>query len=248
MKRKVIIIGGVAAGTSAAAAAKRANPELEITIIEKRSKISVGACSFPYFIGGLVDSPEKLYGFTPKSFKEKKGTEVLTEHAVLEINMSNRQVSVKNLKEDKLFTMDFDILVIATGSVPIRLPIPGRELDGIFNLKFFEEAVAIKDYMKGNNVRTVGIVGGGNIGLELVENFARLGIRSFIVERFPDIVFGYEPEIREVIREELKKFEIPLYLETTAMEYSGENGKVTGIKTDKGNFHADMVIESVGIK
>ncbi len=168
MKKNVIIIGGVAGGTSAAASAKRLNPELNIKIFDAKKNISVGACSFPYYIGGLIDDPKKLCYFTPDSFFNKKGAEVFTEHLVTEINLNKRCVSVKNLKNDSFFKENFDVLVIATGAKPIQLKVPGRELNGIFNLKFFDDVIQIKEYMNNNLIKKVGIIGGGNICLELV--------------------------------------------------------------------------------
>lgn len=248
MKNKVVIIGGVAGGTSTGAAAKRVNPDLEIRLFDSRPHISVGACSFPYYIGDLVKDEKALYHFTPDSFQAKKGVEVFAEHRVTDIDFNKREITVKDIKQDRLFRESWDILVISTGASPFRLPVPGRDSIGIFNLKFFEDAVNIKKFMKNEQVKDVVIVGGGNIGLELAENFSNLGLDTVIVEKMNDVIFSYEPEIIEVVRKKLKEKGVKIFTETTAEAYQSENGKVTGVKTDQGEFKADMVIESIGIR
>ncbi len=248
MKKNVIIIGGVAGGTSAAASAKRLNPELDIKIFEAKKNISVGSCSFPYYIGGLIDDPKKLYYFTPNTFFNKKGVEVFTEHLVTEINLNKRCVLVKNLKNNSFFEENFDVLVIATGAKPIQLKVPGRELNGIFNLKFFDDVIQIKEYMNNNLIKKVGIIGGGNIGLELVENFSRLGITPVVIEKLPQPAATYDTEIIDSILKELNHKGIEIITDTTAQEYLGSEGKVSAVKTDNGVFEVDMVVETIGIR
>ncbi len=244
MSERLVVIGGVAAGMSAAAKAKRTNPELEVVAFEKSHYVSYGACGLPYFVAGEVPSVEKLVARTPEQFK-KQGITALTRHEVTEVDYAGRQVTVHALDEGRTFKMGFDHLVIATGARPVVPPIPGSELQGVFTLRQPEDGLAIVAWL-AHAERAV-IVGAGYVGLEMAEALRRRGLSVAVIEAKDRVLPQADPEISALVNEELERQGVEVHTGVRVEALLGE-GRVAGVETDQGRLPADLVLLSVGIR
>ncbi len=244
MGERLVVIGGVAAGMSAAAKAKRENPELEVVAFEKSRFVSYGACGLPYFLSGEVARVEDLVARTPEQFK-KQGITALTRHEVVAVDYENREVTVAALDEGREFKERFDYLVVATGARPVVPALPGVNLPGVFVLRTPEDGVAIREWM--TNARRAVIVGGGYIGLEVAEAFRSRGLEVAVVEAEDRVLPMVDPELGERIAAELGKQGVHLLTGTRLEAILGE-GKVEAVETTAGRLEADLVLLSVGIR
>lgn len=248
---KVIIIGGIAAGMSAAAKLKRSCPEAEVIIYEKSPHISFGACGLPYYVGGFFDNKDYLFARTPEA-AAKSGIQVYTEHEVLSINPEAQTLQVKNLKENNTFTTSYDQLMIATGASAIIPPIQNRELKNVHTLRSMEDGEILREKLKSTAIQKVGIIGAGFIGLEAVEAAKVLGKEVYLFQLEDRILKeAFDPEITTLLEAELKLEDVQLYLNTKVVSLLGED-KVTGLiaQTPEGeiNIALDLVILATGVK
>ncbi len=250
---KVVVIGGVATGMKAASRLQRRLPEADITVIERGKSVSYGACGFPYYIG---DDVKKFAAFTggphgernAEFFRKVKGFETLTEHEVLSIDPEAHQVKVHDKLQDITYDMDYDKLVLGTGSTPVKLPIPGTDLAGIHNFWFPWEVLSVKEELTAHEVKDVVIVGAGFIGMELAEAFHKLGVNVSIVEMqdrvLPQML---DKEMADLVAQSMAPSGINLYLEEKTMAFVGED-RVTAVKTDKREIPAQLVVVAVGVR
>ena len=246
--KKVVIIGGVAGGMSAASKAKRENPDLEVTVFERSHYISYGACGMPYVIGGLIPDLEKLVSRSPEEMAER-GVEVKVRHEVTEIDHENRTVKVKNLESGDTFEASYDVLVLATGAQAIRPDLPGIDLENIYTLRRMEDAAAIAEAAEGA-ARAV-IVGGGYIGLEMAEALTLAGLFVSVVEMSEHLLASVTPDYSDIARCELEDNDVDVYLNTEVTGFEGD-GSVERVvmKTGEGEktLDADLVIMAAGVK
>lgn len=245
-KKRLIIIGGDAAGMSAAAKAKRLDPDLDITVFEKGDYVSYSACGLPYYIGGITESRERLIARTPRQF-EAMGIKVFIGHEVIDVNFEEKAVRIKNLKNNGILTKFYDILLIATGAEPIMIPFPGVDLQNIFTLKTIPDADRIKEVVSKEDIRDVVLIGGGYINLELADTIALLGKNVRIIERMGTLLNKFDDEFGEMARKEAESKGILVHTNESLQEFIG-NRKVEKIKTDKGEYPADVVIMALGIR
>lgn len=250
MKKKIIIIGGVAAGMSAAAKAKRLNPELEITVYEKTDIVSWGACGLPYYVGDFYEDPHMMIAREPKQFA-KDGIVVKSLHEVVDVDIEKKQITVLNIKENIKFNDFYDELIIATGASAINPPIKNIDAKNIFHLKSFQDGVELKQELIKPENKDVVIVGAGYIGLEAAEAAKHLNKNVRIIQRGSRVVAGsFDEEITDIMQEELNSTEnLALHLNENVLEFEiDDNGKVCRVKTDKGNYKTDLVIIAIGVK
>ncbi|HVF00500.1 MAG TPA: FAD-dependent oxidoreductase, partial [Rubrobacteraceae bacterium] len=161
---RLVVIGGVAAGTKAASRARRVNPDLEITIYQEEPEISISECGLPYLLSGVIKDRDDLIARTPEQFAEKD-VEVFVRHRVTRIDPENKTLTVRDLTTDEEFEDSYDRLIISTGAKAVLPPIDGADLNGVFALRFLTDADAIMEYVRERSPRTAAIVGGGYIGL-----------------------------------------------------------------------------------
>ena len=183
MSEKLIVIGGTAAGLSAASKAKRLQPDLEIEVFEKSGYISYGACGLPYFVGGIIENPEDLVSLTVEQITQQRGIPTYIHHEVIRINRKEKTVTVKNMDTEEESVHTYDKLVIATGARPVRPSIPGIEAKGIYYLRTVEDGIRLKQVVKAEGKKQAVIVGGGFIGLEVAEEMALSGIEVHVFEQ-----------------------------------------------------------------
>lgn len=243
---RLVIVGGVAAGTKAASRARRLDPEMEITVYQEEPEPSISECGLPYFLSGVVDGRENLIARTPEKFAQQD-IEVLVRHRVEGIDASGKKLSVLDLETGRAFEDTYDRLVIATGARAVLPPIPGADLEGVFEIRFLTDADRIKSYIEEYAPRNAAIVGGGYIGLEIAENLCRLGMEVFLIEGQDRVALAYGPEVSEKVEAELGAHGVGVYTGEKVDEFTGD-GRVRGVKFGGTELAADLVIVGVGIR
>lgn len=244
---KVLIIGGVAAGTKVAAKLKRENRGCEVKILTKSKDISYAGCGLPYYVGKVISQKEQLIVNTPESFSRLTGVEVLTEVEVTRINRKEKTVEALNLKTNETLDYKYDKLVIASGAEPIKPPVDGVDLKGVFFMRTPEDAISLRASIEAGEIKRAVVVGGGYIGLEVAENLAIQGVKVSVIDMAEHVPPGFDKEFTEYIENYLADRGIMIFTGTKLEAILGE-GKVEKIKTDKRAMKADAVILSVGIR
>lgn len=238
------MIGAVAAGTSAAAKARRNTEDAEIVIYEKDNFISYSGCGMPYFLGGEVLDGKELTPRDPLFFKTKYNVDILIGHEVLGIDKDKKTLEVKNLETGHVFTDQYDKLIVATGASAVIPPIKGREKEHVFSLRNIGDMYKIRKFIDENNPRKAVIVGTGFIGLELAENFKQIGIEVTMVEMLPQVTPGLDADMAIHVEKALEKKGVLVITGNSASEIA--DGKV--ILADKREVEADMVIIATGVR
>ena len=247
MAKKLVVIGGVAAGPKAAAKARRCDPEMEIVIYQEEGEISYAGCGLPYYISGVIAKRDELISRTPGKFA-LDGIRVKPHHRVETIDLKKRMVSGRNLDNDQVFSDTFDRLVIATGAQPIRPRIEGLELHQVYTLRSIFDADRILESVRSEAIRNVVIVGGGYIGLEMAESLIHLGKNVTIVELAPQILTLFDEDLAGVLRQYLEKKGVRIFTSEGIKGIRGEAGKVTGVITSSREMEADAVLMSLGVR
>jgi CoA-dependent NAD(P)H sulfur oxidoreductase len=243
---RLAIVGGVAAGTKAASRARRLDPEMEITVYQEEPEPSISECGLPYFLSGVVEERERLVARTPEKFAEKD-IEVLVRHRVEGIDASAKKLIVRDLGAGKTFEDPYDRLVVATGARAVLPPIPGVDLDGVFELRFLTDADRIRSYVEKHSPKKATIVGGGYIGLEVAENLCGLGMECSLIEGADRVALAYGPEVSERVEAELEAHDVNIFTCEKVEEFVGEE-RVQGVRFGGKELEADLVIVGVGIR
>jgi CoA-dependent NAD(P)H sulfur oxidoreductase len=243
---RLVILGGVAAGTKAASRARRLDPEMEITVYQKEPEPSISECGLPYLLSGVVEERDDLVARTPEKFAEK-GIEVLVRHSVERIDSGGKNLSVLNLDTGEALEDTYDRLVIATGARAVLPPIAGAELEGVFKFRFLTDTDEIGRYIEEQSPNKATIVGGGYIGLEVAENLCRLGMEVSLIEGEDRVALAYGPEVSENVEAELAANGVDVYTGEKVDEFTGER-RVRGVKFGDRELETDLVIVGVGIK
>ncbi len=243
---KLIVIGGVAAGMSAASKLKRMNSDAQVVVYEKDAYVSYGACGLPYYVSGENDDYKKMIARTKEQFEEV-GIDVFIRHEVVKVAPERKQVMVKNLENGNVFIDTYDKLMIGSGTVPIKPPFEGLDLQNIHVLKTLDDGIALKQIAHQNDVKNIVIVGGGYIGIEVAEAMRYIGKNVTVVEQADRVLTNFDPEITELVEKELIKQDVRLHLNEKVEKFLGD-GKVNAVQTSKGVYPADLVIFSIGVK
>lgn len=243
---KVVIIGGVAGGATAAARIRRLDESARIVIFERSGYISYANCGLPYYIGGEIEKQESLTLQTPESFFKRFRIEARVRHEVTSINISGKYVTVTDLGTGREFAEPYDKLLLAPGAKPIKPDIPGIDLDGIYTLRTVEDTILLNDVIGQRNVRRAVIIGGGFVGIESAENLIRRGIDVTIVEKAPQVLANFDADMASFIHAKLRSEGVKLMLGSgvTGFEADGEGITVSaeGGKTVSG----DIVLLAMG--
>lgn len=243
---KILIIGGDAAGMSAAMQMVRNSSGHEITVLEKGGVYSYGQCGLPYVISGKIESTDELIARTPSTFKEKYGIDARVFLEAKMVDVENKMVSGINHSNGETFSLPYDRLLIATGVSSVVPQWEGVTLPGIFSLKTIPDAKAIMDYLD-KDIKNVTVIGGGYIGLEMAESFAELGKKVTIIERNEQLAKIFDTDMAELIHEEAVKQNIVLKMDESVEAFGGSD-HVESVKTDKGEYETDLVLVAVGVK
>ncbi len=243
----VIVVGGNAAGPAAAAKAKRVNPDAEVILYEAGEFISTGTCELPYVLAGEIEDYKKVVFFDEKSFFEQKGVKVFTKHRVKEINAREKFLKVENLRNGEEFLVDYDTLVLTTGSKARMHPALNASYKNVFTLKSVGDFVKIKNYIESATIREVLIIGGGYIGLETAEAFKRLGAEVTILDIAQIPLPTAEPEISELVAENLGKNGVRFMGGVSNPKFLGDNEKINAVKIESEIIQADLVLVAMGV-
>lgn len=244
---KIIIIGGVAGGATTAARIRRVDETAEIVLLEKGKYISYANCGLPYYIGGVIEERDKLFVQTPETFSTRFHVDVRTENEVIFIDRKRKTVTVRQSSEDT-YEESYDKLVISTGASPVRPPLPGIDLSGIFTLRNVTDTDRIKEYIKSHAPRKAVVVGAGFIGLEMAENLHAQGAKVSIVEMGNQVMAPIDFSMASLVHQHLMDKGVNLYLEQAVASFSrdGRGLKVT-FKNGQ-SISADIVILSIGVR
>lgn len=244
---KVLVIGGVAAGTKTAAKLKRENRDLDVTLITKGENISYAGCGLPYYVGGVIENKSDLIVNTPKSFSDLTQVEVKTGVEALSIDRDKKIVNAINLNNNEEVKFNYDKLVIATGADPVKPPIEGIDLEGVYYMRTPNDAIAVREVVETDNIKRAVVVGGGFIGLEVAENLHEMGVKTTLVEAMDHIMPGFDDEVCSYVEDELMENGIMVLTGERLISIEGDN-KVKKVRTDKRAMKADMIVMAVGIR
>jgi NADPH-dependent 2,4-dienoyl-CoA reductase/sulfur reductase-like enzyme/rhodanese-related sulfurtransferase len=247
MKKRLLVIGGVAAGPKAAAKARRCDPEMEITLYQEEDDISYAGCGLPYYISGVIKEREDLISRTPGKFA-LEGIKILKNRRIERIDIQNGSVSGRKIGSGETFTDHFDRLVIATGAYAIRPKIEGVDLANVFYLRSIFDADAIFEKIRTESIRNVVIAGGGYIGLEMAESLIRLGKNVTIVELASQILTLFDEDFAGILRQYLEKKGVEIFTSEGIKALKGRDGKVTHVQTAARELEANVVLMSLGIR
>lgn len=245
---KVLIIGGVAAGTKTAAKLKREDRDLDVTILTKSRDISYAGCGLPYYVGGLIESEDELVVNTPAQYNALTGVKVFTGREAVAVDHAAKNVTVRNADTGEMETHTYDKLVIATGASPIVPDIEGAKQAGVFTLRTPQDAVGLRSWIQERSAKRAVVVGGGFIGLETAENLQTQGLSVTVLDVAPQVLPGVlDSEMAAYVKKHLLKKGIRVLTSTKADGLSGA-GTVTGVHTSAGLLPADVVVLSIGIR
>ena len=244
---KVVIVGGVAGGATAAARIRRLDESAEIVVFERSGYISYANCGLPYYIGDVITDPDELTLQTPRSFFRRFRVDMRVRHEVTAIHPDRKTVSVTNLETGEAFEESYDKLVLSPGAKPTRPEVDGADLDKLFTLRTVEDTFRIKEYIRANQPKSVVLAGGGFISVELAENLRELGMDVTIVQRPKQLMNPFDSDMAAFIHSEMRKHGIKLVLGHTVEGFVERDGGVDVLLKGAAPLHGDMVVLAIGV-
>jgi len=246
-KDRIVIIGGDAAGMSAAAKIRRAQPGRNILVLERTAFTSYSACGMPYFLGGLLDDFEQLIARSPETFREKYEIDVRTGHEVIAVDPSSQRVTIRD-SHDREIREPYDQLLIATGARPSCPAVANADAAGIFGLSTLASGLRVHEFMSANQPKSAVVVGGGYIGLEMAEALIRQGLDVSLVQRSAEVMGTLDPDMGKLVSQALRDIGVTLYLEEQLESFEEKDGTVTAVVTSRRTLPADLVILGMGVR
>ncbi|MEG2003172.1 MAG: FAD-dependent oxidoreductase, partial [Clostridia bacterium] len=244
---KIIIIGGVAGGASAAARLRRLDEQAEIIILERGEFVSFANCGLPYYIGGEITNKNALTLQTPQSFKARFNIDVRTKNEVIEIDPKSNVVTVKDLSDESVYLETYDKLILSPGAEPIKPLIDGMNCDTVFTLRNIPDTVKIKRYIDENNPKSVIVVGGGYIGVEMAENLKMAGLDVTIVELADHLIASLDFDMAADVHKYLADKGVKLIFNNGVKSIAKESKSLI-VTLQNGEISADMLIMAVGVR
>lgn len=247
--RRYLIVGGVAAGTSAAAKARRCDEKAEILLFEKGPHISYAGCGLPYYLGRVIPEREKLLVISPEVFQVRNNVQLFLNHEATALRPQEKVLIVRDLVHGQERAYSYDKLVLATGALPIIPPLPGRELNHVYTLRNVTDMDWIDRCLVQLQPRRAVVIGGGLIGLEMVEAFLACGLEVTLVEKLPQVLPPFDPEMAALVEKHLRDKGVRLLLGDGVGRFTGENGVLRAVETEKGEIlPADIALLAIGIR
>ena len=244
MSDTFVVVGGDAAGMSAASKAKRENPELDVVVFEKGEWVSYAACGMPYYVKGEVEDLEDLVAVTPEEFREERDIDLRTGHEVVGVDPGAGTVTVEG--EGETFEQAYDHLLVATGATAVEPPFDGLDLDGVFTIHNMDEAGAIEEYVTERSPDTAAVVGGGYVGIEIADALSARGADVHLYEMLPHVLQPFGDAVAEVVEEHLRAQGVHLHLDTAVSGFGGE-GNVERVDFEGQSRDADIAVVGVGV-
>ena len=244
---KVVIVGGVAGGATAAARIRRLDEQAEIVVFERSGYISYANCGLPYYIGGVIEDPEELTLQTPESFFRRFRIHMKVRHEVTAIHPEKKTVSVKNLETGAVFEESYDKLLLSPGAKPVWPDLPGMDSDKLFTLRTVEDTLRIKEFVDRNKPGSAVMVGGGFIGLEVAENLRELGLEVTIVQRPKQLMNPFDADMAAFIHAEVRRHGVQLALGHSVAGFAEKNGGIEVLLKDNPPLQADLVVLAIGV-
>lgn len=254
MNKKIVVIGGSAAGPKAAARAKRMDPNAEVTIIQKAPEMSMASCGYPYFVGGVFNNRNALlstpYGEVrdPHFFVNTKGIKARTETVVTSIDRTGRTVQCRDLKSGEVDDLPYDKLIIATGAKARKPPVPGIDLDGVTTLQSMRDADFLRRIRDEGTIKKAVVIGGGLIGIETCEALQLSGIDITVIEMLPQILMFLDWELAKVLENHVRSKAANVITDVKLAGFIGENGKLTAVRLENGTeLPCELAVLAIGV-
>lgn len=247
VRQKLVVIGGDAAGMSAASQAKRLNKRLDVVAFERSPHTSYAACGMPYFIGGLIQEERLLIARSPTAFRAN-GIDARTLHEVEAIDIANQRVRVRRLESGIVETESYDELLIATGALPVRPDIPGINAANVFTLATLQDGIHVREFIDRELPPRAVVVGGGYNGLEMAEAFLLRGIETTMVEMLPEVMATLDPDMGHLVSDAVRSAGVNLLLGEKVESLETSRGRAVAVTTDQRSIEADIVVLGIGVR
>ncbi len=244
---KIVIVGGVAGGATAAARLRRLDEKAEIVVFERSGYISYANCGLPYYIGGSITDPKALTLQTPGSFLSRFNVDMRVRHEVQKIDRAKKSVTVKNLETGETFEEAYDKLILSPGARPTTPPFAGMDSDKLFTLRTVEDTFKIKAFVDEAKPRSAVMIGGGFIGIELAENLRELGLDVTIVEKSKQLLSPLDPDMASFVHAEMRKQGVVLALGQSVAGFEDRDGGIDVLLENASAIHADMAVLAIGV-
>lgn len=245
---KVLIVGGVAGGATAAARLRRMDEKVQIILFERGEYVSYANCGLPYYIGGTISDRDRLFVQTVEGFVSRFNIDIRVKSEVVAVNVKDKTVTVNNLSTKEIYTETYDKLILSTGAEPIKPPLKGIENDRIFSLRNVPDMDKIKNYVDTNCPKRAVVIGGGFIGLEMVENLHDLGIEVCVVERADQVMTPIDYSMAAMVHQHLKSKNVGLLLGESVIGFESDKAQIKVLLESQRDLTADMVILSIGVR
>jgi NADPH-dependent 2,4-dienoyl-CoA reductase/sulfur reductase-like enzyme/rhodanese-related sulfurtransferase len=247
--KRILIVGGVAGGASCAARARRLSETAEIIMFERGSFVSFANCGLPYYVGDVITDEKKLLVANADLFRQRFNIDVRLENEVIAIDRDAAQITVRNRQTDEVYQEAYEALVLAPGAAPIRPPLPGIDLPGIFALRTIPDSRRIRSWIDEHQVKQAVVVGGGFIGLEMAENLVHRGIAVTLIEAQTQVMAPLDPEMAVPVHERLRSHQVTLCLGDSVAEFKPNSQRGIDVLTQSGAAHtAELVILGIGVR
>ena len=244
----VIVLGGVAAGTKAAAKLKREDRSANVTIYTKSRDISYAGCGLPYYVGGSIETRDELIVNTPEKYRRLTGVEVVTGTEAIHVDAQTKTVRLRDLDSGEIRSAGYDRLILAVGAEPFVPEVSGVALPGVYTMRTPDDAIGLRSYVEQNHCRSAVVVGGGFIGLEIAENLMTKGLAVTVVDMAEQLMPNiFDPEIADYVRRNLQSRGMRICTGTALKGINGDE-KATGVETDAGTLNADVVVLAIGVR
>ena len=248
-RKRILVVGGVAGGASCAARARRLSEDAEIIVFERGPYVSFANCGLPYYIGDVIQKEDNLLVATAELFKNRFNIEVRNDSEVVAVDRERREIQVHNLRTGAFYWEQYDALVLAPGAVPIRPPLPGIDLPGIFTLRTIPDSRDIRQWIADDGAQTAVVVGAGFIGLEMTENLVQRGLAVTVVEMMDQVLPPLDPELAESVRQRLVDKGVSVHLNDAVAAFERESsGKLIVTMQSGASIPTDLVVLGLGVR